>query len=486
MHIREALDRVLKMMRQKAWDDAIVALHYLLNVQVDDPLLLFLMGTCERMSGHDGLAYALFNRVLEAKEDHYEAAYNLCAILREMGRHDEEVALLKKCQKLRPEEADTLHNLAGAYLHNHTPEIAEDYARRSLELEGDRPDTYVQLGLSLLEQERFGEGFDAWDQAMKMGERKTRNFWALGQTPIWDGTPGLNVMVYGEQGHGDEIMFASCLKETIERSNQVFIDTSKWDLVDMYQRSFPETIVFCTPDSQLQNYHTELKIDATIPFGSLPTLFRRELENFPQHEGYIKSHPAKRREMRRRLDDLGDGLKIGIAWRGGIKKTHSIQRTIPLDKWAPILKQDNAHFVSLQYTVDAAGEAMQQEEVTGVQIHHWEAAIQNFDMLTALIDELDLVISVPQTAVHQRGALGKECWVMTAYKAPWTFGLEREDNVWYPKQVRQFRQEKNEDGWTPTVLRCAAELSKRTGSKMGPVITTKPVAFEDMQLRGPE
>jgi hypothetical protein len=318
---------------------------------------------------------------------------------------------------------------------------------------------------------------------LKIGERKTRNFWALGQTPMWDGTPGLNVMVYGEQGHGDEIMFASCLNEVIAKSNQVYIDTSKWDLVDLYQRSFPGTIVFCTPDSQCKNYHTDLRIDAAIPFGSLPTLFRRTLADFPDHDGYIQSSTPKRREMRRRLDELGDGLKIGITWRGGVKKTHSAKRTVPLEKWAPILKQSGAHFISVQYTVDAAGECLLQQETTGVPIHHWQAAIDNFDMLTALIDELDLLISVPQTAVHQRGALGKECWVLTAHEAPWPFGLERENMVWYPGQVRQFRQAKSDDGgWTPTILRCAKALSERTGSPVGPVIIqTQPIA-QDIQL----
>lgn len=470
MHLRVALDNVLSMMRQKSWGDALALLHDILNVRIDDPMVLMLIGTCHRMMGHDGLAYSLLRRALDIKPDHYESAYNLCAILREMGEHDEEVRLLEECRRLRPNEPDVYHNLAGAYLTNATPEIAEEYARKSVELEGDRPDTWIQLGLALLEQERFGEGFDAWDRALSIGERKTRNFWALGQTPMWDGTPGQNVIVYGEQGHGDEIMFASCLREVIEISNQVFIDTSKADMVPIYKQSFPECVVFCTPDSQVQPYHLECQIDAAIPFGSLPTLFRRTVEDFPAHEGYLVANPAKCREMRRRLDDLGEGLKIGVAWRGGIKKTHGVHRITQLEKWSPILKQAGAHFVSVHYGADAGGEAMLQQDVTGVPVHHWEAAIKDFEMLTALINELDLVISVPQTAVHQRAALGKECWVLTHYKAPWTFGLSRENSVWYPKQVRQFRMRKNEENWTPTILRCAQALSERTGSAPGPVI----------------
>lgn len=482
MHIRDALNQALAIMRQRQWADALTVLHDILNVRVDDPVVLMLMGTCHRQLGHDGIAYALLKRAIELKPDNYEALFNLCAILREQGEHDEEVRLLKYCQELRPNEPDVLHNLAGAYLSNATPEIAEDYARRSLEIEGDRPDTWIQLSLALLEQERWGEGFDAWDRALVVGERKTRNFWALGQTPMWDGTPGKRVMVYGEQGHGDEIMFASCLPDLLAISEQVYIDTSKPDLVPLYERSFPEAVVFCTPDSQAKPYHFGLDIDAAIPFGSLPTVFRREEKDFPAHDGYIKAHPAKAAEMRRRLDALGEGLKIGIAWRGGIKKTRSVNRVIGLEHWAPILQQENAHFVSVQYTPDAGGEVMIQQDTTGVRIHHWQPVIDDFDMLTALISELDLLISVPQTAVHQRGALGKETWVLTHYKHPWPFGRTREDMVWYPKQVRQFRMGANDGGWDMAIMRCARALAERTGSEPGAVYIPSAKEIETFQL----
>jgi tetratricopeptide (TPR) repeat protein len=465
MQVCDAVNMALGLMRRNEWDDALVILNDALTAKPDDPSIIFLIGTCHRMTGNDGIAYLLFERAIAIKEDFFDALSNMAQIVRERGDHDLEVSIWAECQRIRPGDPHVLHNLAGCFLNNGTPEKAEEYARESVELEGEGPENMVQLGLALLEQEKFAEGFDALDRALRLGERKHRNFWALGETPFWDGSHGKNVVVYGEQGHGDEIMFASCMDEVFKRCNQVFIDTSKPDMVSLYERSFPDAMVICTPDSQLQPWHEELQIDAMIPFGSLPTLFRREAEQFPEHDGYLKSNAAKRREIRRRLDALGDGPKIGIAWRGGVKKTHSCHRTIPLTEFAPILQQD-AHFISLQYTADAAAEAEMQQDVTGVPVHHWQAAIDDFDMLTAMIDELDLVISVPQTAVHQRAGLGKECWVLTPAKAPWTFGLARDNVIWYPKQTKQFRQELGED-WAPAIKRVAEALSERfTGSEV--------------------
>ena len=485
MRIREAYDAALGLMRREKFTDALVVLNDMLNVRPDDGVIFFLIGTCHRKLGHDALAYALFLTALEYKPDLFEAKMNLFWLLQEQGRHEEQLAILKECEELRPDDPDVVRNFASAYLNNQTPEIAEGYTRKTVEMVGERPDLMIQLGMSLLEQERFGEGFDAMDKALTLGERKTRNFWALGETPMWDGTSGQNVMVYGEQGHGDEIMFASCMREVITMSNQVFIDTSKGNMIDLYTRSFPDAIVFCTPDSQLKPYHTECKIDAAIPFGSLPTLFRRDKDQFPLHDGYLTAHPARKKEMRRRLDELGEGLKIGIAWRGGTKKTNMVNRTVGLEEFQPILHQTGAHFISLQYTPDAAGEADSQQDITGVPVHHWQAAITDFEMLTALIDEVDLVISVPQTAVHQRAALGKECWVLTPHKTSWTFGLEGEDSVWYPKQVRQFRQTASETKLTGAITRCALELSKRTGSKPGSVYIPEPVISE-VQIQSPQ
>ncbi len=117
-------------------------------------------------------------------------------------------------------------------------------------------------------------------------------------------------------------------------------------------------------------------------------------------------------------------------------------------------------------------------------IHHWQAAIDDFDMLTALISELDLLISVPQTAVHQRAALGKECWVLTPHKAPWPFGLKRDDVMWYPKQTRQFRQlEAHGDNWTPAIMEAAKALGEITGSKPGPIIIPPEAPVEEIKLQ---
>ena len=463
METSKVIDAAKKLIQQKKWDEAIPILIGVLDVKWDEPWILFMLGVCYHERGNDGIAYSLLSRAVEFKSDFFPPLLALAPILKSAGMHREQVAVLKECMRIDPENAAVWHNMSNAYLNNGTPAKAEKLARDCIRKFGPAGDTQVQLGLALLEQEKFGEGFDMMDKALISGHRKHRNFWSLGQTPIWEGQPGLNVVMYGEQGHGDELKYAGCINEMIKLCNQVIIDTSKPDMIQIYERSFPEAIVICTIDSKENPHHHELKIDAMIPSATLPSLFRRSSRAFPKHNGYLVASAAKRREMRRRLDEIGPGLKIGLAWRGGVKDTHSHARNVPLEELGPILKLD-AHFVSVQYGPDAYGHKNIAEDRTGVKISHWQSAINDFDMLTALIDELDLVISVPQTAVHQRGGLGKECWVMTSSKPPWDFGTTRDNVIWYPKQTRQFRQKPGEN-WEPVIDEIARQLSKRISMK---------------------
>ena len=459
--LREALEATLAFIRQKRWDEAFSALHRLLDNDPENAQTLQLLAQCHHEVGNEGVAYQLYLAALHNKPDFFEAWGNLGKYFRRRGDNAGMEKCFAECERIRPGDLQMAFNRTEMYLNNGTPEAAEKECRLYLDKHGENSGVMVHLGFALLEQEKFGAGFDAMDAAMDNGGRKHRNFQTLGQTAVWDGTPGKSVAVYGEQGIGDEIMFASCLPDALRKCKRVYLDTNKAHLAPILQRSFPDVIVHYSPTIEVQPWHDEAQIDAMIAIGSLPRLFRRTLEDFTRTVPYLKADPARRSEIRDRLDALGPRKKIGIAWKGGTKETMGVYRMIPLEQWAPILQQ-TAEFVSLQYTPDAKGEADMASEMLGVNIRHWQATIDDLESLTALIAELDLVISVPQTAVHQAGALGVPCWTLTAARPPWPFGTLRDDMVWYPGAVRQFRQKQHGD-WGETLFRVAEALAEVIG-----------------------
>ena len=149
----------------------------------------------------------------------------------------------------------------------------------------------------------------------------------------------------------------------------------------------------------------------------MPRFIRRGLDDFPRHQGYLKADPERIASWRERLDQMGSGLKVGIAWAGGVRKTRRALRSIPLERWRPVLQTPAVHFASLQYTADAGATVAALREQHGVRVEHWNEAISDYEETAALVCALDLVISVCTAVIHLGGALGRPVRVHRRYNA---------------------------------------------------------------------
>ena len=279
--------------------------------------------------------------------------------------------------------------------------------------------------------------------------------------PEWDGTllEGKSLFIRSEQGIGDEIMFASCLPDVVRTGCSAVIECSA-RLGPLFQRSFPATRVVA-PESYPTLSNEE--IDREILAGSLPRYFRRAVADFPAHEGYLVADAVRVAFWKTRLAEMGDGLKIGISWRGGVQTTRRSLRSVPLAQWLPILRCHGAHFVSLQYG-DAAGELGELQERHGIEIEHWQDAIDDLDETAALIGALDLVITVQTAVAHLSGALGKTAWVMIPAVPEWRYMERGHAMPWYPA-LRLFRRPGTGRGWQELVLAIATNLEKRVAGQ---------------------
>ncbi|MBF8254473.1 MAG: TPR domain protein, partial [Deltaproteobacteria bacterium] len=206
-----------------------------------------------------------------------------------------------------------------------------------------------------------------------------------GDFPRWDGSSltGRMLLVRGEQGLGDEIMFASCLPEVIARSRRCIVECSP-RLEKLYCRSFPGAdVVASTPDHVLPAAVTREAVDFEIPVASLPRHLRRSAGEFPSHRGYLKADPQRVAFWRKRLSQLGPGPKVGISWRGGTHKTRSPLRSLPLEHWLPILGTPGVNFFSVQYG-DVVTDLSALEARDGFRVAHWREAIDDYDETAAL------------------------------------------------------------------------------------------------------
>jgi hypothetical protein len=245
------------------------------------------------------------------------------------------------------------------------------------------------------------------------------------------------------------------MEEVIARSGQVVIECSP-RLHSLFERSFPRAIV-C---AGLQGVSTPEwvgrtpSIDCHLSSGSLPRHFRRRETDFPAHGGYLAADPERVRHWQGRVATLGEGLKVGLSWRGGMPSTRRTLRSLDLPLFDALLRIPGTRFVDLQYGDTVAERAALASR--GIELASWPDAITDLDETAALISSLDLVITVCTTVVHLTGALGKPAWVLVPSVPEWRYQAEGSGMPWYPT-VQLFRQGAGE-GWGAVIERMTACL----------------------------
>lgn len=362
--------------------------------------------------------------------------------------------------RIRPDAAEA-HRNRGKALQDlgNLPEAITSFDR-ALELQPDYPVARLDSAVARLLTGDFERGWEDYE-ARRASEDFPRRETAF---PEWEDDPlqGRSVLVYCEQGLGDEIMFASCLPELIKTARECVIECEP-RLEKLLRRSFPEATVYpaaadrVPPDDIVQR-----GLDFELPIGDLPRIFRRARADFPRHSGYLKADRERVAYWRERLAESGGGLKVGISWTGGVEKTRRPMRSIALERWLPILEAPAVSFVSLQYTPEAGNEVEAIRAAHGIRIEHWRQAIDDYDETAALVGALDLVISVCTAVVHLGGALGQRVWVMTPHSPEWRYGISGDTMPWYPS-VKLIRQPVARD-WDTVIASVAANLRELANS----------------------
>jgi tetratricopeptide (TPR) repeat protein len=360
----------------------------------------------------------------------------------------------ERALKLRPDHAEWLVH-RGIALHD-LGRIDEALASHEAALAID-PGSHLgrfHRAMALLIQHRFAPAWNDFESRLKSEYLPTRQL----DIPHWTGDDlaGKTLLILAEQGLGDEIMFASCFAEVVARARQCIVDCSP-KLEAMFRRSFPDAIVHGgTQFDDAQWLATLPPPDLQVYAGSLPRLLRPDLAAFPAHRGYLRADPAKAARWRARLDSLGAGLKVGVSWRGGTALTRGARRSLSLDDLAPLFAVGGVQFVSLQYDA-AENEVGDYRGRSGHDLHHFAEAIADYDETAALVNSLDLVISVCTAVIHLGGALGTPVWVMAPMVPEWRYGIRGEAMPWYPGN-RVLRQQRAGD-WQGVIARAAGELA---------------------------
>jgi tetratricopeptide (TPR) repeat protein len=424
---------------------------------------------------------ALFRLFLARFPDHPEGANNLACAIRDQGRHTEAIEILRPAITKSPEIA-MLWNTMGTVVSDQGDFAnALVFFEEALRLNPDFPkarynrgnaklllgdaaaaivDCETAMGGILAEDERqmmrlsrstillnlgrIGEGWDDYEARLDP-QFNDRTEFAIG-LPRWE--PGADLtgktfVVVGEQGLGDEVLFANVLPDVIERLGPKgrLILSVEARLVEMFRRAFPEADVGPHATYWVGGRLTRVvpalqagaKADLWTPMGSLMREFRRAVEAFPSRASYLAADPARVAYWRKALEDAPAGLKVGLLWKSAVSKDSRHRYFSPFETWAPVLAQKGVTFVNLQYG-DCAEEIAAARRDYGVEI--WSPPgidlKQDLDDVAALSCAMDLIVGFSNATLNIAGACGAPTFLISTPGA-WPRLGQATSYPWYPR-----------------------------------------------------
>lgn len=443
-------------------DAALFRLDEALELRPDYAVAHFNRGIALTALDRPHEALASYDKAIALNPAHVEAHGNRGNLLMDLKRGDEGLESLKTALAHRPNDPALHNKLGNALMGLGRNEDALACFDAALSLEPDFADARLNRAQSLLALRRFSPGWRDYEARWRVASFvetscgqvtpaiRRRLDLTLGIDDLVDRT----VLVFGEQGIGDVVMFSSMLPDLINLAGQVSL-VCEPRLRRLMSASFP-TIRILTPEegnAQASNF------DRILAIGSLGRLFRNQPQDFTGRP-FMTVPNAVRADWLERLGAPSARLRVGLSWRGGAPKTGGPDRSMALGDLRPLLNLADCEFVSLQYG-DARPEIEEVNPSLQRPIRHFAPEqIQDFEDLAGLVQALDVVVSVQTALVHLAGAIGAPTLVMTRHTTPWRYGAEPSAMPWY-RSVTLVRQDETR-AWPPVVREVAVRLSRIT------------------------
>lgn len=498
--------------KMEDWLGALDAYEKALVKAPESPEIANDLGRLALRLGMLAQAEKLFRYHLAHRHNAPESATNLACVLREQMRFDEAIDLLKPvilanpdkamlwntlgtvisdmgdCEqaeiffsealRLEPAHAKALYNRANTlYTLGRTEQAVSD-CRRAMALTTS-PHEKASMGLALssmlLASGHVSEGWQAYEARLSPYFHDPVEFRIT--RPRWDGASnlvGANLLLVGEQGLGDEVLFANIIPDVLKAlgpKGRLSLAVEP-RLVPLFQRSFPAAFVgpHATVKSEGRHYRfvpwldQASLIDLYAPIGSPLAQLRPGVDAFPDRpNGFLKADPERIAYWRETLGAL-PGPRIGLVWTSMVISSSRRKYFAPFDRWGPILKERQASFVCLQYG-DCAEDMTWAQRELGVHIHTPRGIDlkTQLDDLAALCSAMDLVLGPPNATSNIAAACGAPTWLITAPGAWPQLGTDR-----YPfySQARVFASSTFGD-WDPVIGEVAGALSDWLASPTG-------------------
>jgi tetratricopeptide (TPR) repeat protein len=373
--------------------------------------------------------------------------------LRNLGRHAEALDSCAAALRLDPRYADAHLNRGNALVElGRDADAIADY-EACLALNPDRLEARYYSGVAYLALGDYERGWERYEARLRLGGKLRVAQGLHFAQPVWRGETSLEgktLLLYSEQGLGDTLHF--CRYANLAKAAGATV---------ILQVEAPLVRLLSTlrgADQVLAKGSSPPPFDLHASIMSLPVAFRTTLQTIPAEVPYLRAEPDKVASWARRLGPK-TRPRVGLVWSSGFAPDRHdlLRRDVPLEMLAPFA-QSGVEFVSLQKGERAESELAELVAAgwDGPAMVNPVADLHDFSDTAALVENLDLVITVCTATAHLAGALGKPVWILNRYDNCWRWLRNRSDSPWYPT-ARLFRQHAFGD-WSAAVQDVAAAL----------------------------
>tara|TARA_A100001011_G_scaffold202839_1_gene211237 strand:+ start:2363 stop:3781 length:1419 start_codon:yes stop_codon:yes gene_type:complete len=406
-----------------------------LNTNLSEPY--FHLGNIYIQTGHFSIAEDMYCKAISLEPNNSDYYYNIAIIKSNQNKIYEAIENYKKCLDLNPSHLKALKFLSNCY--KDVKKFKEALFTNNFLAKSDpsNPEPLFNNSLIHIRNGRFDVGWKMYEEGLKENIREPLKGYYEEKNELWDGKPfDGTLIVYGEQGLGDQILYGTVLTELIKIQKKIILIVDK-RLINLFRESYPSVIVI--------SEEKQIKIDIDskhILIGSLCKYFRKHISDFMdsefKHYEFNQNFPYR---FRKQLLNLRS-LKIGISWKTFANKNREI-RSLSAIQVSKILSCNNNSFINLQYG-DVKKEVKKINELSNNKLNTINGLdlTKDLDNVINVIKRCDLIITIDNTIAHLAGSLGKQVWVLLPYSADFRWMENTSASLWYQNALL-FRQSKN-------------------------------------------
>lgn len=460
----------------------------------NNPDVLRFLSVVAAMQFNYGVALELIDQVISLMPDSGVAHSNRGNILKELHRYEEALESLDKAITLQPTYAEAYNNKGNVLQELHRYEEAMSWYDKAIALQPTYVEAYSNKGNALEWLRRHSEAMESYDMATAINPQYVDAYWHKAMSQLADGNyelgwqnyearwskshpitfqfgniprlenlnnlSGKKILIWSEQGLGDTFQFCRYIKLLAGLDCKVTFIVQKPLIKVMESLS-----AYCTLVGSLSE-STE-GFDYQSPLLSLPLVFQTTIKTVPADIPYIGVDEIKKKEFQSKLVE-SKNLKIGLVWNGGFRADHpelwdtNQRRNIPLEKIAKLNNVLGVDFYILQKGDPAESEFMEKKNEIWPKSVNCAPWLDDFSDTAALIENLDLIISVDTSTAHLAGALGKPVWILNRYDSCWRWLRRSSESPWYPSAKIYQQSESGE--WDSVIGKVMIDLKKRSDS----------------------